>query len=155
MPDTDRSATMTANRLISVGYEGRDVDELIRMLVDEGVATVVDVRMTPISRKPGLSKTKLSAALSEAGIRYVHLKNLGNPRDNRALFRDGGASGRVRFAEVLNSKDAKQALETVQELLVGGPVALLCFERDHSTCHRSMVASAISSHRERMSLVQL
>ncbi|PPJ18215.1 hypothetical protein C5E45_10195 [Nocardia nova] len=44
------------------------------LLAEAGVATVVDVRLTPISRKPGLSKTKLSAALAEAGIRYVHLR---------------------------------------------------------------------------------
>ncbi|WP_258081414.1 DUF488 domain-containing protein [Nocardia nova] len=68
------SPAYTQNRLFTVGYEGRRADELVMLLAEAGVATVVDVRLTPISRKPGLSKTKLSAALAEAGIRYVHLR---------------------------------------------------------------------------------
>ncbi|MDR1430587.1 MAG: DUF488 domain-containing protein, partial [Propionibacteriaceae bacterium] len=50
---------------------------------------LVDVRQTPISRKRGLSKTALGAALSEAGIDYIHLRELGNPRDNRDGYRQG------------------------------------------------------------------
>jgi hypothetical protein len=34
-----------------------------------------------------MSKRKLAAALGEAGIGYVHLPALGNPKDNREPFR--------------------------------------------------------------------
>ncbi|MBL1079888.1 DUF488 domain-containing protein [Nocardia sp. 2] len=143
------------NRLVSVGYEGRRAEELIEMLLREKVATVVDVRLTPISRKPGMSKTKLSLALEEAGVRYEHLKELGNPRDNRALFRDCARAGRARFAEVLNSDAAGEALHRLRELAEQGTVALLCFERDHSTCHREMVADAVRVHDRRITVSHL
>jgi hypothetical protein len=39
--------------LLSVGYEGRTVDDLVDLLVAEGVEVVADVRLTPMSRKPG------------------------------------------------------------------------------------------------------
>ncbi|WP_433685873.1 DUF488 domain-containing protein [Nocardia sp. CA-119907] len=142
----------TANRLVSIGYEGRCADELITMLLAERVRTVVDVRLTPISRKPGLSKSKLAAALADAGIGYVHLKELGNPRDNRAPFRAGTAAGRNRFAEVLGSADAERALDTVRQLIHDGTVALLCFERDHSTCHRDMIVDALRASQNRISV---
>ncbi|WP_245921423.1 DUF488 family protein [Nocardia nova] len=137
------SPASTRNRLFTVGYEGRRADELVAILTEAGVATVVDVRLTPISRKPGLSKSKLSAALSQAGIGYVHLKELGNPRDNRDGFRVGDADARDRYAHVLASPEGAEALHSVRTLMAQGPVALLCFEHDHTTCHRQMVADAV------------
>jgi uncharacterized protein (DUF488 family) len=113
------------------------------ILTGAGVAIVVDVRLTPISRKPGLSKTKLAAVLGEAGIRYVHLKELGNPRDNRDGFRIGDTDSRNRYANVLDSPQGSDALHAIRTLMTEGPVALLCFEHDHTTCHRQMVADVV------------
>jgi hypothetical protein len=47
---------------------------------------VVDVRLKPWSRRPGLSKTKLAASLAGGGIDYVHAGGLGNPADIRELY---------------------------------------------------------------------
>ncbi|XSS45956.1 DUF488 family protein [Propionibacteriaceae bacterium Y2011] len=129
--------------LVSIGYEGRDADDLVQRLVSENVTVLVDVRLTPISRKPGLSKTRLAEKLEAAGIRYVHHRELGNPKDNRDGYRAGSLASRERFARVLQDQQAEEALAHVRELLEGGSVALLCFERDHSHCHRRMVADAI------------
>ncbi len=54
--------------LVSVGYEGRTVEDLVEVMVAQNVQVVADVRLTPLSRKPGLSKMRLSAALAEAGV---------------------------------------------------------------------------------------
>ncbi|MBW8171776.1 DUF488 domain-containing protein [Ornithinimicrobium sp. Arc0846-15] len=140
-------------RLISIGYEGRNAAELIQRLKDQDVQVLVDVRLTPLSRKKGLSKTALSAALAEAGIRYVHHRQLGNPKDNRDDFRKGLATSRERYRDVLTGTDGSEALRHVLELLGQESVALLCFERDHDQCHRHMVAEALGSQRE-ISLIQ-
>ena len=55
-------------QVVSVGYEGRSVEELVQVLRAEDVAVLVDIRLTPISRKRGLSKTALTRALRDAGI---------------------------------------------------------------------------------------
>lgn len=130
--------------LVSVGYEGRSVDELITSLLAEGVSTLVDVRLTPLSRKPGLSKKRLSLTLAEHGIAYVHLPALGNPKDNRAPFRAGQPESRERFTDLLNTETGIQALTHVAELLDDQTVALLCFERSHEQCHRHLVAEQLS-----------
>ena len=135
---------MAENRgLVSVGYEGRDADELIKMVSEQGVRVLVDVRLTPLSRKKGLSKTKLSEALAAAGIEYVHHRELGNPKDNRDEFRRGSATSRDRYRRLLSEPAAAGALNHVSELLDEGVVALLCFERDHAQCHRGLVADAL------------
>lgn len=129
--------------LISIGYEGRSAADLIAQLTSQAVSVLVDVRLNPISRKPGLSKTALAAALHEAGIRYVHARQLGNPKDNRDGYRLGEPSARGRFEAILREPAAMNALEHVSELLEDGRVALLCYERDHAQCHRAMVTDAL------------
>lgn len=129
--------------LVSIGYEGREVEDLIRSLKLQNVQVLVDVRLTPISRKRGFSKTALRTALKAEGIEYVHFRELGNPKDNRDAYREGSRSALDRFAEVLNSDEATDALHHVSELLEDEVVALLCFERDHSHCHRHQVAEAV------------
>ena len=44
--------------IVSIGYEQRDVSELIGLLKANGVVTLVDVRLNPISRKKGFSKRR-------------------------------------------------------------------------------------------------
>ena len=129
--------------LVSVGYEGRDVDQLIRALKTHDVQALVDVRLTPISRKKGMSKSALCDALEAAGIRYVHHRELGNPKDNRDEFRKGVPASRDRYRAIVEGDTAAPALKHVMELLDEGTVALLCFERDHSQCHRGIVADVL------------
>lgn len=133
----------TTPALVSIGYEGRDVPDLIAELAAQNVHVLVDVRLTPISRKPGLSKRRLAAELARAGIAYVHHRELGNPKDNRVGFRAGERTSLERFRQILQGSAAESALHHVSQLLDGGAVALLCFERDHADCHRGLVAEAL------------
>jgi len=49
--------------IVSIGYEGRSLDEFVQALKGHRVDVLIDVRLTPISRKKGFSKTALSEAL--------------------------------------------------------------------------------------------
>lgn len=139
---TGMTSTRTP-KLVSVGYEGRDVNDLVAYLEGEGVRVLVDVRLNPISRKPGLSKTRLAEVLRSAGIEYVHKRELGNPKDNRDGFRSGQKEAVDRFRCLLREEAATEALGHVSELLEDEVVALLCFEHEHATCHRGLVTEAL------------
>ena len=144
------------SRLISVGYEGRTADELVQQLIANDVGVLIDVRLTPLSRKHGLSKRQLSAALAEAGIGYEHHRALGNPRDNRLGFRAGDTASLARFRDdVLSTEDAERSLSHLMELLDCGVVALLCFERDHASCHRHLVAAQLGARVPTISVVEI
>jgi uncharacterized protein (DUF488 family) len=126
--------------LVSIGYEGRTLDELIDALVAAGVELLVDVRLTPLSRKPGLSRKRLEAALVERGIIYRHVRALGNPKENREPFRRGDLDhGRAVFKKLLAADAASEAVAEIAEAGRRGRVAVLCFERDHDRCHRQVV----------------
>jgi transcriptional regulator with XRE-family HTH domain len=138
-----REAKVTPG-LWSAGYEGRDIDSFVASLLDSRIDVVADVRLTPISRKKGFSKTRLGQALAEAGIEYTHLRGLGNPKDNRAPFWDGRLDvGRARFRGVLRSDEAQSDLDRLAEQARQSRVAVLCFEKDESRCHRQVVLEAV------------
>jgi transcriptional regulator with XRE-family HTH domain len=126
--------------LVSAGYEGRTIEDFVGRLVDRGVGTVADVRLTPLSRKPGFSKTRLTGVLGEAGIGYRHLRALGNPKENRPPFWDGRAEeGREVFRRLLQQDPAPAALEELLTMAAGHTVAVLCFEQDEDRCHRKVI----------------
>lgn len=144
---------MGVMRLVTIGYEGRTIDELVDVLVRAGVETVADVRQNPVSRKSGFSKRQLASRLEDVGISYVHEKTLGNPGENREGFRRGESEARRRFVEHLG--DASDALSRITDLMDTSSVALLCYERSHSQCHRGLVAAAVFARRPDTEIVEL
>ena len=132
--------------LTGVGYEGQDIATFIDRLVSDGVTHLVDVRLTPISRKPGFSKTALSRALAEASISYVHRPELGNPKANRPGFAGDPeelADARSAFADWISQPAAESALDSIADLAERERVALLCFEADQARCHRHVVIERV------------
>ena len=59
-----------------------------------------------------------------AGIEYVHLHELGNPKANRPGYRNGDTTALDLYRSVLLSSGGRSALRYVTELLDGGAVAL-------------------------------
>ncbi|MEU9830816.1 DUF488 domain-containing protein [Streptosporangium sp. NPDC048047] len=146
MAPNDRQTGVTG-----VGYEGCDLDGFIRRLHRQGVTTLIDVRLNPISRKRGFSKAALAHALADAGIAYEHMRELGNPKWNRAGF--GGSPGELGaargvYAQALTGDDAHRCLERITETARRQMVAVMCFEADEHRCHRDLVLRAV---RERFS----
>ena len=135
--------------IVSVGYEGRTIDEFVTELVRAGVKTVADVRLNAISRKAGFSKTRLREALAASGIEYRHMRSLGNAKDNRLPFWDGRVEeGRRVFRESLESPEAESSLEELSVLVRDHVVAVLCFESDVEKCHRRVVIDEVVNETE-------
>jgi uncharacterized protein (DUF488 family) len=129
----------SGGQFLTVGYEGRTVEELVELLVGNRVEVLVDVRENAVSRKPGFSKRRLAEAVEKAGIAYRHEALLGNPKGNRDAFRSGStALGKRRYLAHLDNGSAA-VFDEVVELAMRKRVALLCFERDEAQCHRACI----------------
>jgi uncharacterized protein (DUF488 family) len=134
--------------IVGTGYEGTDLDSFISYLTEQRISVLADVRLTPISRKRGFSKRALAEALAAAGISYLHLRSLGNPKVNRAGFSGDDEQlldARHRYATLLNQEAALAALDELAEHAQHQRVAVMCFEADESRCHRHVVLTEVRS----------
>jgi len=142
-----------AVRIFTIGYEAATVADFIAALSSAGVQRVIDVRALPLSRRPGFSKSALRAELANAGIDYVHLKALGTPADGRAAARAGRYADLERiYAGQLELPEAIVQGAMMRELAGERPSALLCFERDPTHCHRSLLLAAVAPDAEAVHL---
>jgi uncharacterized protein (DUF488 family) len=127
-------------KIFTIGYEKTTQPELIAALQAAGVNRVIDVRAVPLSRRPGFSKNILRNGLAEAGIDYVHLKALGTPAEGREAARKGRHADLERiYAGQLELPEAIVAGAEMRELAAEKPSALLCYEREPSGCHRTLL----------------
>lgn len=130
--------------LATIGYEGALLDDFIATLRASSVRLLIDVRELPISRRKGFAKGALSAALEAADIQYLHLRGLGDPKPGREAARAGDHAGFLRVFRAHMLTSAAQFDLNIATTHVGrGGACLMCFERDHAACHRTLVAEAI------------
>jgi len=135
--------------IYTIGYEGTTIDSFLGVLTTAGVRRVIDVRALPLSRRPGFSKSSLTAALREVGIDYVHLKPLGTPKPGRDAAKKGDVATLTAVYEAqLALPEAQVAAARMLELVDERPSALLCFERDPCHCHRTLLLRAVGEGRE-------
>jgi uncharacterized protein (DUF488 family) len=127
--------------LLTIGYEGCTIDDVLATLREAKVGLLVDVRAVAASRKPGFSKRQFAAGLDQVGIGYVHLQRLGTPKPGRDAVRAGHPERMVPiFNAHMETPEAQWALGEAKKLAMGRRCCLLCFERDHRQCHRHLVA---------------
>lgn len=132
--------------IATIGYEKAPQGEVIGRLRTAGIELIIDVRAVAASRRAGFSKTLLGGSLNEAGIGYLHLRDLGTPKTGRMAARAGRIDEmKAIFEEQLATASAIGALELAIEESLGRKACLLCYEADPSCCHRTIVAERISA----------
>jgi len=143
-------------KLFTIGYEQTPARAVLDELENAGVKLLVDVRAVAASRRPGFSKSQLAAGLDARGISYLHLRGLGTPKEGREAARGGKfALLHEIYAAHLKTAQAKEELDELSALVKkSGPVCILCYERDHTHCHRQWIAEIIEA-RDRVKVANL
>ena len=129
----------------TIGYSGRKTEDIIDILIANGVRTLVDIRQYPISMyRPELSKNNLARLIKEHGMNYAHFPQLGVPRDIRAKAIESGTRDviwdwyDVNVVETFLGRNLHFFLNCVEH-----PVALMCTEIDPQECHRHRLSLAL------------
>jgi uncharacterized protein (DUF488 family) len=130
----------TNMKLYTIGYGGRSPDEFIRLLQDNGIRAVVDVRLRPDRSSMGIyAKAKdpdkgIEGLLSRTGIRYFSFVELGN------LFLDF-EDWQTRYRNLM-----ERAGDLLTERLrqVAQPFCLMCAEKSADRCHRAIIAEYLA-----------
>lgn len=130
--------------IATIGYERASLSDFIATLEQVGVEILVDIRDRAQSRRPGFSKSALASALHDAGIKYTHMKELGDPKEGRNAARTGDIEKfRTIFASVLETNAAMEALDRLEILAKHSKICLMCYERSQEYCHRKIVADRL------------
>ena len=142
--------------LWTIGYERLLPPELFAELEAAGIERLLDVRYRPQSRRPGMSKTRLAQALADRGIGYEHRRALGTPPDIRWLFKHGRSDdGRAAFRAHVTENEAEALDQLAAELPRGPRTVLMCLEADPATCHRRVLAEALTERLPGLTVVDL
>lgn len=130
--------------LTTIGYEGLSIDDFLKILRENFITTIVDVRELPLSHKTGFSKSALTVHASLHEISYIHARALGCPREIRHDYRADNDWDRFseRYLDYLETQISE--IEILSELVQNEKCCLLCYEADPLHCHRSYVAEAVS-----------
>jgi uncharacterized protein (DUF488 family) len=133
-------------RIFTIGHSTRPIEQFVEILHAHGVQQVIDIRTIPKSRhNPQFNSDALATALRGAGIRYVHLKELGGLRHARKDsvnlgWRNASFRG---FADYMQAPEFAAALDRAIDLAQSRPSALMCAEAVPWRCHRSLVSDAL------------
>ncbi|SNB68364.1 Protein of unknown function, DUF488 [Arboricoccus pini] len=129
----------------TIGYQDTTLAAFHDTLRQNGVEVLIDVRAIAASRRPGFSKRLLANGIATFGIDYLHLRDLGTPASGRQAAREGRtAEMRAIYEKHLETPEANFAFMELKELVRGGKhICLLCFERDHKSCHRAVLAERL------------
>jgi uncharacterized protein (DUF488 family) len=133
----------TESRVLTLGYQGHDLQEVLQTVRRHGIGEVIDVRQNASSKKPGFASSELKLALAGIGVVYTHLPDLGCERASRHELWQGGS--RESFLNDYRKRLATQpqAFAELVQRARSGRVLLLCLERDPSRCHRSVLVEKL------------
>jgi uncharacterized protein (DUF488 family) len=136
--------------LYTIGHSTRSLDELITVLRAHSIQTLVDIRSFPMSRRlPHFNREALEKTLSEAGIRYVWLKELGG---RRKKIRDDSPNVALRndsfrnYADYMLTEDFERGIAELIKLAEHSRTAYMCAERVYFRCHRMLVSDWLVAH---------
>jgi hypothetical protein len=132
--------------VFTIGHSTHSIEEFIGVLRKYAIASVIDIRTIPASRRnPQFGKEALAKALEDAGISYVHLKELGGLRKpSKDSVNTGWKNTSFRgYADHMLTTTFKMGLEKLTSLAGKERVAILCAEAVPWRCHRSLVADAL------------
>jgi uncharacterized protein (DUF488 family) len=138
---------MQKMRIYSVGHGARSLDDFVKVLGAARIATLVDVRSFPGSRRhPQFGREALAESLPARGVEYVWEPRLGG----RRKAAPGGThnpswqvDGFRNYADYMDTDEFAAGLAALLERAARAPTAFMCAETHWSQCHRRILSDKL------------
>ncbi len=129
--------------IYTIGYQERTIDEFINILIRHNINTIIDVRANPLSRKKGFSKKSLIEYLEKNEIEYIPYASLGTPKKLRDELKQNKDYPVFfdKYDKWLTQQE--NIFRTLQYKIIDNlnkKFCIMCFEKNPSECHRSIIA---------------
>ena len=132
---------MTAGAILTVGHSTRDFRTLARLLEENGVTAVADVRSVPMSRfAPQFNRAVIERSLRDAGIKYVFMGHeLGARSEDPGCYVDG----RVQYRLLARTPAFVNGIRRLEKGVQVERIAVMCTEGEPLECHRTVLISQV------------
>ncbi len=136
-------------QIFTIGHSNRQWNEFIRLLEDNQVVTIADVRRHPGSKSfPQFNKENMAKELLAKDIRYAHTEKIGGRRKENAkasVTQDNSGWQNKSFRSYADYMVTISFKEGIQELLLqiekcNGYLAIMCSEAVPWRCHRRLIS---------------
>jgi uncharacterized protein (DUF488 family) len=118
----------------TIGHSRLTIETFSRLLSDQGITQLVDVRHYPRSRRnPPFNRERLASELSQRGIQYVW--------EGEALggLRPGG------FRGYMSTPMFAAGMRRLRRLATRAASAIMCAEAEPVCCHRRFIAREMAA----------
>jgi uncharacterized protein (DUF488 family) len=128
----------------TIGYEGKDIDSFLNILIKNEIDLLIDVRKNPFSMNFNFTKNKLKNYLEKTGIDYIHIPELGIDGELREnLFTIKDYHNLFKQYEATTIAQQHEQIMRIIKLCEKHRAALMCFEANKNMCHRGVIAENI------------
>ena len=134
--------------LYTNGHSNHPIEKFIELLTTHQIATLVDVRSYPSSRRlPHFNQDALSASLNTVSIEYQWLKSLGGRRTSKRIDSPHTAWEVPAFrayADYAETADFDAGLRTLISWAQARQTAFMCSEGLWWQCHRRIISDHLT-----------
>jgi uncharacterized protein (DUF488 family) len=140
---------MFMSQIFTIGHSNRQWSEFTRLLEDNHVVAIVDVRRHPGSKSfPQFNREDMAKELLAKNIGYSHIEKLGGRRKGiakaSAAYDNSGWQNKSfrSYAEYMPTTSFKEGIKELLFLMAkrDGPLAIMCSEAVPWRCHRRLIA---------------
>lgn len=132
----------------TIGHSTLTIAEFLLALEFYEIKTLVDIRRFPGSRKyPQFNQDNLKSAVEAAGIKYIHLLDLGGRRKVKFDSKNTGWRNESfqGYADYMETDEFENAALELAQLALDQTTAYMCAEGLWWRCHRSMVSDYLKA----------
>lgn len=126
----------------TAGYEGRQIDGFLDLLLRSGIRHVIDTRANPVSRRYGFHGSTLRRLCGRLDMTYEHRPGLGIASSARR--EEVSRSQLLDDYEAGTLHDHADEVDGLAATVRRQPSVLVCSEADPCVCHRSRLAHAVA-----------
>jgi uncharacterized protein (DUF488 family) len=131
----------------TIGFTQKSAQQFFELLEQNGVQTLLDIRLNPYGQLSGFSKKEDLAYFLDrlTGIGYRHLPELAPTEDILKTYRanKNWTEYVQRFETLMDERQIPEALD--RSLFESGPACLLCSEATPQQCHRRLIADRLAA----------
>lgn len=136
--------------IYTIGHSTRSIEDFIGLLRAHAIATLVDIRSFPGSRRyPHFNREALDESLAKENIRYVWMKDLGGRRGKQVEHSPNVALRNPSFrnyADYMLTPEFKDGIQQLLEVASASRTAIMCSEAVYFRCHRMLVSDYLLLH---------